>query len=397
MDYMERAKRLKEIPKLREHFEAMREQNLKWFHEQQKLRVEKAKAEHAEAVELRDLLKPTVADKTAFVDALMAQRREEYEENKAQFERVLAEQEEQQRVEEEERRRREEEERAEEERQERIRREREAEEQRRREAEQERERERKEKERQEFLAKRAELDRLEEMRRQREREVEERQRASLAASGAGAGGSRWGARSDAAETTMPSGRPRFVLAPRTVDGGRPPVAVAAASSVTVTAAERTRVTVTAASATVSTTERQPLRLQRRTEPLPTQDAGVAPVAPVLVRGPSGQVPGWRQRMAAAEGAAPGPATPPSTAAGGAGGSSSGAPPRKITLPSSQSQQGAGGERGGRGGGRGAGERPAAGRGRGRGAGAGGQGEWRRGGEERPVLSAEETQWSNVSH
>lgn len=344
IDYMERAKRLKEIPKLRAHFEEQREQNLKWFKEQQVQRVEKARREHAELVELRNLLKPSGDTIRSFASEILVRRREDYEEQRRNFERVLAEQEAQQREMEEERRRREEAERIEAERLATIKREREEQERRILEA--------KQREQQEKMAKkRQELDKLEQFQRAREDEAARNaaERAAEASQPRGPG------LSSSSSWASSRSRPAMNLQRRTVDA--PPGGVAEESP----RGDRYQAPRSAAGAVAGSDRYQPPRgapsgdryqsprggaggaggdryqppransgdryqpprsgtdeappraeAPPRVETLARAEAprGAPPTAGLV--GPSGKTPSWRERLAA-KGEAPGPVAPPAEA------------------------------------------------------------------------------------
>eukprot|EP00051_Salpingoeca_urceolata_P005401 m.72993 g.72993 ORF g.72993 m.72993 type:complete len:1034 (+) comp14298_c0_seq2:137-3238(+) len=163
LDYLERAKRVLEIPKIKQHTEDQRKGDQEWFAEQQRLRVEKSKQEHASNLALKATLQKVVPYKQRYCENIMAGRRQLHEEQlaayKQEYARRRAQAEEDQRLE-----------------QERL--EREAEEQRQREEEQRREDEERERQEEERRKQKAEeqkrLEEIEERKRAKEREIEER-------------------------------------------------------------------------------------------------------------------------------------------------------------------------------------------------------------------------------
>lgn len=92
VDYLERAKRLVEIPKLKDQFAARGEDSKRFWQEQVTAAVESSKREHGRALQLKSNLQRMVPAKDAFVEALMAKRRAQFEEERAEFDRKMEEQ-----------------------------------------------------------------------------------------------------------------------------------------------------------------------------------------------------------------------------------------------------------------------------------------------------------------
>ncbi|XP_059468760.1 eukaryotic translation initiation factor 3 subunit A isoform X2 [Neocloeon triangulifer] len=188
VDYYERAKRLEEIPLLEKSFDEKKEQDMKFWEAQEKLRIAQMKEERVLAVQTKQRLAKIMADKEHFVSKLKEERRAEFKAKEEAFKasmaemrvKLLAERKQQRkdrrrqdwiraREMEEERLRREEEERLQE-----I-------ERKRREEEEALEQIRREKEEEEHRERMENLERIAIKQREREREIEERTRAEQAA------------------------------------------------------------------------------------------------------------------------------------------------------------------------------------------------------------------------
>ncbi|XP_078358114.1 eukaryotic translation initiation factor 3 subunit A-like isoform X2 [Oculina patagonica] len=175
MDYFARAKRVEEVPKLKQQYEEHLVQDKQFWEEQEEERINKAVAEHTKLVETSGRLQRMLPDKDSFVENLTKARQAAHEEKMNEFQKRLDEAR-KKRMEERRKerilerkvqRRIEKEEKERTEREERERRERE-------EAEEKVRKEKEEKER-EYRERIAKLDEIERKRKEREKEIEERE------------------------------------------------------------------------------------------------------------------------------------------------------------------------------------------------------------------------------
>lgn len=91
IDYFARAKRLEEIPLLEEQYEKEKVINRDFWEQQEAERIENLKKDRELALQTRDRLSCMRGDKDEFLSRLKNQRKEQFKEKSAQFEKQLAE------------------------------------------------------------------------------------------------------------------------------------------------------------------------------------------------------------------------------------------------------------------------------------------------------------------